>query len=72
MLRISPELIWYNFPSNLSIKILPQKWVIFIKNYADTTSFVDETITSKEASYTSQQSKLLCDVCVIDENPAKD
>ena len=61
LLRISPELIWCHFFSEILNKNFTPKMGQFgffqlIKNYAETTLLIDTKIISQEASYAVQQS----------------
>ena len=59
---MSSELIWCetNFSSKLPTNILPQNgpfgFLPLIKNYAETTLYIDEEYISQKAYYTAQQS----------------
>ena len=61
LLRISPELIWCHFFSEiLNINFNPKMghfgFFQLIKNYTETTLLIDMKIISQEASYAAQQS----------------
>ena len=61
MLRISPELIWCHFFSEIVNKNFTPKMGHFgffqlIKDYAETTLLIDKKVISQEASYAAQQS----------------